>query len=141
MIDNAEDVEKLGRVLPAIRRQRVLLRIRPGVDADTHAAILTGHAESKFGLDPREARALAADPPAHLDVRGFHFHLGSQLVDPTPYRRRSACWRASATCPVYSLGGGFAVAYTADDRPPGIADSVAAVVEAAHDLLGPGKRS
>ena len=59
VVDNAEDVDKLGRVLPAGRRQRVLLRIRPGVDADTHAAILTGHAESKFGLGPREARALA----------------------------------------------------------------------------------
>jgi diaminopimelate decarboxylase len=42
--------------------------------------------------------------------------------------------------PVYSLGGGYAVAYTADDRPPGVEEAVAAVVEAAHDLLGPGKR-
>ena len=41
--------------------------------------------------------------------------------------------------PVYSLGGGYAVAYTADDRPPAVAESVAAVVEAAHDLLGPDK--
>jgi diaminopimelate decarboxylase len=68
VIDNVEDVSKLASVLPRGARQRVLLRIRPGVDADTHAAILTGHAESKFGLDPREARALAAEPPAHLDV-------------------------------------------------------------------------
>ena len=84
-------------MLPPGARQRVLLRVRPGVDADTHAAILTGHAESKFGLDPREARALADDPPAHLDVRGFHFHLGSQLIDPTPYRAAvSACWRGWA---------------------------------------------
>ena len=86
VVDNLEDVAKLARVLPAGARQAVLLRVRPGVDADTHAAIITGHAESKFGLDPREARALADDPPAHLDVRGFHFHLGSQLNDPTPYR-------------------------------------------------------
>ena len=49
-------------------RQRVLLRIRPGVDADTHAAILTGHAESKFGLDPREARALAVNPPKPIST-------------------------------------------------------------------------
>jgi diaminopimelate decarboxylase len=136
VIDNAEDVEKLGRVL-GDRRQRVLLRVRPGVDADTHAAILTGHAESKFGLDPRVARDLAADPPAHLDVRGFHFHLGSQLVDPTPYRAALGVLASLGSHPVYSLGGGFAVAYTDDDRPPGIADSMAAVLEAAHDLLGP----
>ncbi len=140
VVDNHEDVAKLAAVLPDGARQRVLLRIRPGVDADTHAAILTGHAESKFGLDPREARALAADPPAHLDVRGFHFHLGSQLNDPTPYRAAVGVLAGLGDLPVYSLGGGFAVAYTADDRPPGIERSVAAVVEAAHDLLGPDKQ-
>jgi diaminopimelate decarboxylase len=137
VVDNADDVGKLARVLPAGARQRVLLRIRPGVDADTHAAILTGHAESKFGLDPREARALAQDPPAHLDVQGFHFHLGSQLNDPTPYRAAVGVLAGLGEQAVYSLGGGFAVAYTSDDRPPGIDASVAAVVEAAHDLLGP----
>src|SRR5215212_1595608 len=140
VVDNAEDVAKLERVLPRGRRQRVLLRIRPGVDADTHAAILTGHAESKFGLDPREARAIANAPPAHLDVRGFHFHLGSQLADPTPYRAAIGVLAGLGDQPVYSLGGGYAVAYTPDDRPPGIGDAVAAVVEAAHDLLGAGKR-
>jgi diaminopimelate decarboxylase len=140
VVDNAEDVAKLAAALPPDGRQRVLLRIRPGVDADTHAAILTGHAESKFGLDPREARALAGDPPAHLDVQGFHFHLGSQLVDPTPYRAAIGVLAGLGDQPVYSLGGGYAVAYTPDDRPPGIDDAVAAVVEAAHDLLGPGKR-
>jgi len=139
VIDNREDVAKLARVLPAGARQRVLVRIRPGVDADTHAAILTGHAESKFGLDPREARALADDPPAHLDVAGFHFHLGSQLNDPTPYRAAVGVLAGLGERQVYSLGGGYAVAYTADDRPPAAAESVAAVVEAAHDLLGPGR--
>ncbi len=140
VVDNADDIAKLSLVLPEGRRQRVLLRIRPGVDADTHAAILTGHAESKFGLDPREAKAIAADPPAHLDVQGFHFHLGSQLNDPTPYRAAIGVLAGLGDQPVYSLGGGYAVAYTADDRPSGIDASVAAVVEAAHDLLGPGKR-
>ncbi len=139
VVDNVEDVAKLARVLPAGARQAVLLRVRPGVDADTHAAIMTGHAESKFGLDPREARALAADPPAHLDVRGFHFHLGSQLNDPTPYRAAVGVLAGLGEQPVYSLGGGYAVAYTADDRPPSVEEAVAAVVEAAHDLLAPGR--
>jgi diaminopimelate decarboxylase len=139
VVDNHEDVAKLARVLPDGARQRVLLRIRPGVDADTHAAILTGHAESKFGLDPREARALADDPPAHLDVAGFHFHLGSQLNDPTPYRAAVGVLAGLGERRVYSLGGGYAVAYTTDDRPPAVEESVAAVVEAAHDLLGPDK--
>ena len=48
---------------------------------------LTGQADSKFGLDPREARALARRPARRTSTSaGLHFHLGSQLVDPTPYR-------------------------------------------------------
>ena len=140
VVDNHDDVAKLARVLPPGTRQRVLVRIRPGVDADTHHAIRTGHAESKFGMDPRDARTLAADPPDHLDVQGFHFHLGSQLSDPTPYRAALGVLRGLGEQPVTSLGGGFAVPYTADDRPPGIEEVVAAVSEAAHDVLGDGRR-
>jgi diaminopimelate decarboxylase len=73
-------------------------------------------------------------------VRGFHFHLGSQLNDPTPYRAAVGVLAGLGERPVYSLGGGYAVAYTGDDRPPAVAESVEAVVEAAHDLLGPDKR-
>src|SRR5918993_3643577 len=103
VIDNLDDVAKLEGIVPAGARQAVLVRIRPGVDADTHAAILTGHVESKFGMDPRHARALANDPPAHLDVRGFHFHLGSQLADPTPYRAAVGVVAGLGDHPVYSL--------------------------------------
>ena len=121
VVDNHEDVGQARRACSrTARASGCCCGSAPGVDADTHAAILTGHAESKFGLDPREARALAADPPAHLDVQGFHFHLGSQLNDPTPYRAAVGVLAGLGDLPVYSLGGGFAVAYTADDRPPGI---------------------
>ena len=55
-------------------------------------------------------------------MQGFHFHLGSQLNDPTPYRAAVGVLAGLGDQPVYSLGGGYAVAYTADDRPPGIDD-------------------
>ena len=117
-----------------------LVRVRPGIDADTHAAILTGHAESKFGLDPREARALADDPPAAPRRARLPLppRLAAQRPDAVP-RRGRRCSPGSASAPVYSLGGGYAVAYTDEDRPPAIEEAVAAVVEAAHDLLGPGR--
>ena len=67
----------------------------------------------------RRARSPTTRPP-HLDVQGFHFHLGSQLNDPTPYRAAVGVLAGLGEQPVYSLGGGYAVAYTADDRPPGI---------------------
>ncbi len=63
VVDNADDVDKLEATLPAGRQQDVLVRIIPGVIADTHAHILTGHDGSKFGLAPAEAR------PAHPSDR------------------------------------------------------------------------
>jgi diaminopimelate decarboxylase len=139
VLDNSDDIDKLARVLDPGTRQRVLLRVTPGVDADTHAKILTGHAESKFGMAPEQARALALDPPGHLEVVGLHLHIGSQLFDLSPYREAVAAIADLADLPVYNLGGGMATAYTGADRPPGADASVAAIVEAAHSLLGAGK--
>src|SRR4051794_14506572 len=57
VLDNAAEAQRLSTLL-AGRTQRVLLRVTPGVDADTHEAILTGQAGSKFGFAPGDARAL-----------------------------------------------------------------------------------
>jgi diaminopimelate decarboxylase len=140
VLDNADDIAKLERVLPAGARQRVLLRVTPGVEAETHAAILTGHAESKFGFEPAKAAELAARRWDQLEVAGFHFHIGSQLFDLEPYRAAVAALAPLPEMPVYSLGGGMAVPYTAEERAPGPEASVAAMAGAAEALLGPGKR-
>jgi diaminopimelate decarboxylase len=140
VLDNADDIAKLERLVPAGERRRVLLRVTPGVEAETHAAILTGHAESKFGFEPAEAGELALREWDHLDVAGYHVHIGSQLFDLEPYRAAVAALAALPDVPVYSLGGGMAVPYTAEDRAPGPDASVAAMAGAAAELLGPGKR-
>src|SRR3954447_24427569 len=86
VLDNPHEAERLSELL-AGRHQRVLIRVVPGVDAETHEAILTGQAGSKFGFAPGAARALADAPPPGLDVAGLHMHLGSQLFALDPYRR------------------------------------------------------
>ncbi len=136
VLDNHDDVDKLARVLGPGRRQQVLLRVTPEVEADTHAAILTGHAESKFGFSLADARALTLDPPGHLVLAGLHVHIGSQLFALEPYREAIAALAELGDFPVYNLGGGMAAAYTRADRPPGADASVAAIVESAHELLG-----
>src|SRR3954454_18303525 len=55
VVDNADDVDRLEATG---RRQDVLVRIIPGVIADTHAHVLTGHEGSKFGLAPADAARL-----------------------------------------------------------------------------------
>ena len=58
VVDNSDDVDRLEATVPAGRSQDVLIRIIPGVTADTHAHILTGHEGSKFGLSPADAAPL-----------------------------------------------------------------------------------
>ncbi len=62
--------------------RRVLVRVTPGVEAETHEAIRTGHRGSKFGLDADDAlEAVRGAHAAGLEVEGLHVHVGSQLAD------------------------------------------------------------
>ncbi|HEX9142003.1 MAG TPA: hypothetical protein VF833_07215, partial [Gaiellaceae bacterium] len=55
----------------------VLVRVTPGIDAETHRAVQTAHAESKFGLVADDALAAVRDALASgLDVAGLHVHIG-----------------------------------------------------------------
>jgi diaminopimelate decarboxylase len=143
VIDSLNELERLERVVAeAGRRQEVLIRITPGVAGDTHQAISTGQADSKFGFAPaaaREAIARIADAP-HLQLVGLHFHIGSQLLALEPFRDAVRMLAALGDFPVYNVGGGLGVAYTSADRPPAIADYVDAIVSTVHDELGPDKR-
>ncbi len=143
VIDSLHELERLERVVAeAGRRQEVLIRITPGVAGDTHQAISTGQADSKFGFAPaaaREAIARIADAP-HLELVGLHFHIGSQLLALEPFRDAVRMLAALGDFPVYNVGGGLGVAYTSADRPPAIADYVDAIVSTLHDELGPDKR-
>ncbi|MBV9942009.1 MAG: diaminopimelate decarboxylase [Solirubrobacterales bacterium] len=143
VIDSLHDLERVERVAAEMgRRQEVLLRITPGVAGDTHHAISTGQADSKFGFAPVDARAAIerlADT-THLDLVGLHFHIGSQLFELEPFRAAVRTLAALGDFPVYNVGGGVGVAYLASDRPPAVADYVDTIVAAVHSELGPDKR-
>jgi diaminopimelate decarboxylase len=136
VVDNPAEAERLDALVPAGRRQRVLLRVTPGVHADTHEAILTGQAGSKFGMPPDDARAVAAAGWQRLDIAGLHMHIGSQILDLAPWRRAIAALAGVGDFEVYDLGGGLGVQYTRSDRAADPRAWVAALVEAAHAELG-----
>jgi len=135
VLDNAHEAQRLSAILEG-RTQRVLLRVTPGVDADTHEAILTGQAGSKFGFAPGDARALIAKPPPGIEIAGLHMHLGSQLFALEPYERAIAALASLGEFGSYDLGGGLGVPYTAADPALDVTAWVAGVVEAAHARLG-----
>jgi diaminopimelate decarboxylase len=143
VIDNEGDVERLERLTAgAAERQAVLIRITPAVAGDTHAKISTGQADSKFGVSLAQAPGLIerVRATAGLELRGLHMHLGSQLHSAEPFREAIAAIAPLGEFPVYDLGGGLGVAYTDDQQPLPTGDWAAALVAAARQQLGSGRR-
>jgi diaminopimelate decarboxylase len=135
VLDSLDEVERAA----AAGVRRVLVRVTPGIEADTHVAIRTAHHGSKFGLPPEQAlQAIAEARHSGLEPAGLHVHIGSQLLD-TQAARTSVDWLAgfAADCraeldwtpEVVDLGGGLGIQYVDDETPPAIEDFVAALRE------------
>ncbi|NUR08467.1 MAG: diaminopimelate decarboxylase [Nocardioidaceae bacterium] len=137
VVDNADDVDRIEATMPAGVRQDVLVRVIPGVTADTHSSVLTGHEGSKFGLAPRDAAALVRriEHSPRMRMRGLHVHVGSQILDVEPLAAAVAPVAALGEFPVYDLGGGLGARYTWADEPPTVAAYAEALVAAARAHL------
>jgi diaminopimelate decarboxylase len=143
VIDNDGDVDRLERLTAgAPQAQPVLIRVTPDVSGDTHEKISTGQADSKFGVSLSAVAGMIerVRSVAGLELLGLHMHLGSQLHSVEPFRAAIAALAALGEFPVYDLGGGLGVAYTDDQEPLSTQEYVAAVVDAAREQLGPGRR-
>lgn len=118
----ADVAEGMGRVAP------VALRINPDIESPTpHRYTRTGHRQTKFGIPSEDAVRLyqeAAERPG-LEPVGIDAHIGSQILEPEPYRRAllhlldlvGELAEAGITLRHIDLGGGFGVDYDADDDP------------------------
>jgi diaminopimelate decarboxylase len=134
VVDNANDVDRLEATG---REHDVLVRVIPGVEADTHAHVLTGHEGSKFGLAPRAAAEIIRriERTPRLNMRGVHVHVGSQILDVEPFAASVAPVAALGEFEVYDLGGGLGARYTYDDRPPTVDAYLDALIGAAREHL------
>jgi diaminopimelate decarboxylase len=141
VIDSFDDLERLERLVGTEDRRRVLIRVMPGVETDTHAKIATGHADVKFGMGLEDAaRALERiRANGRLEAAGLHMHLGSQLFDYEPFRAGVAALLTLGEMEIYDLGGGLGVSYTREDPMPSVDEYVAAKARALRELAGPGK--
>ena len=132
IVDNDDELAVLDELTrERAQVQRIMLRITPGVDAQTHAKTTTGLRDSKFGFPlpsgQAEAAVVRAMQAPFLDLTGLHIHLGSPLFNVEPYadgiatigqfaadmkQRHGYEWRE------FSPGGGMALTYTADRVAP-----------------------
>jgi len=154
VIDSAPEIVRLTALSP--RRQRVLIRVTPGIDAQAHPAVATGVEDQKFGFSLASGaagdavRKVFAHP--ELELVGLHCHLGSQITRPQAYELAAArlirftasvrdCY--GVVLAELNLGGGHAVPYLAGDEPfslAGFAERIRRVLKAecaAHRLPFP----
>jgi diaminopimelate decarboxylase len=73
VLDSLDELERAR----AVGATRFLVRVTPGIEADTHEAVKTAHHGSKFGLPPEDAVELVRRLP---ECEGLHVHVGSQLM-------------------------------------------------------------
>ncbi|MBL1116520.1 diaminopimelate decarboxylase [Streptomyces sp. 110] len=124
VIDSPSEIARLAVAVPEGSRQKVMVRVAPGIAAGGHAKVRTGTDDQKFGLSLTDGSAHHAiarilDQP-RLELAGPHCHLGSQITSAKPYLaavRRMVGLLArvrdqhGVTLPELDLGGGHGIAY------------------------------
>jgi diaminopimelate decarboxylase len=137
VVDGPDDVERLEELVPSGSNQDVLVRVIPGVTADVHAHVMTGHEGSKFGLAPPAAAELIAriERSDRITMRGLHVHVGSQILDTAPFARSVAPLAALGAFDIYDLGGGLGARYSYADQPPAVAEYLDALTGAAREHI------
>lgn len=136
VVDSMDELKALDKAAQAQgKKQDILLRITPGIEAHTHDFIQTGKLDSKFGLCLEESVAdgavEAAMGAANLELTGLHCHIGSQIFGLEPYRKAISVMAEFASicaekhgfiCKLLDVGGGLGVGYTSGDEPSNIDD-------------------
>ena len=134
--DSFSELERLSEVGARLGCDfSVLLRVTPGVAAITHDFIRTGEDDSKFGFTLSAGLAHAAVERAlalpHVELRGLHCHVGSQVTAADAFRAAAVLLvglvedvreRHGVVLPELNLGGGLGIAYTRDDVPLPVED-------------------
>ncbi|MBN9210595.1 MAG: diaminopimelate decarboxylase [Microbacterium sp. 71-36] len=143
VVDSPVEIERLAAI--AERRgavQSVLVRVRTGVHAETHAFLATAHEDQKFGFSLEGAAEAVARIRELTSLRfvGLHAHIGSQIFDSSGFRESAARLvdlhaelLAGGEIPVLNVGGGFGISYTSVDDPRPIEEIADGILDAIAD--------
>ena len=98
-VESFEELENLNDICNRLKKPvNFGVRINPNIEAHTHEKIITGNNETKFGIyidecekefyDKIEEIFKKTNPNyQYLNFIGFHFHIGSQILNFTDYVR------------------------------------------------------
>ncbi len=155
-IESIPELERLNEVAGQCGKQApISLRVNPNVDPKTHPYISTGLKEAKFGVAYEHALDLYRRATAlpHIAVAGIDCHIGSQLLDPSPFvealERILALIDQLASEGIklhhIDLGGGLGIKYKAEQVQPTVASYLNPLLDKLQGrglqvVLEPGRR-
>ncbi|MBP5207151.1 MAG: diaminopimelate decarboxylase [Clostridia bacterium] len=147
VVDGMDELNALDRIAKRLGVvQDILLRITPGIDPHTFAAVNTGRIDSKFGssTDTGAAEEITRAALSLDNVRlcGYHCHIGSQIFESEPFCRAAKIMtefsalikrRYGYEAGIINLGGGFGVRYYDGQEEPDIDSFTAEIAEVIKD--------
>ncbi len=139
-VENEEEIditEKFGRKYE--KKVNVNLRLNLNIDIDTHHYIKTSKSENKFGLDLDTAEKILKKKYNFVEIKGIHFHLGSQIKEVLPYLKaieevKKFCERNKFNPEILDIGGGFGIPYSFDDEITPIEEFGRKIIEKVKDM-------
>ena len=125
VVDNEEELLSINEIAKINNvKQKVLLRITPGIDPHTYDAISTGKVDSKFGspIETGQAEVITqlAISLTNINLVGFHCHVGSQVFEPDVFINTADIMlnfisdinnKLGYLASKFDIGGGFGVRY------------------------------
>lgn len=143
VVDNVEELDAIDRIAGEKGvKQKILLRLTPGIDPHTYAAVATGKVDSKFGsaIETGQAEQITkyAIGLENIELYGFHCHVGSQVFDSEVFLRASEIMldfiadmakKYGFFAKELDLGGGYGVRYLESDPHIDIAANIHQVAD------------
>lgn len=146
IIDSYSEIEIIDKISGEMGKiTKVMIRVKPGIDAHTHEFISTGHIDCKFGfaIENGEADEFIKHAMSYknIEITGLHCHLGSQMFLYEPFKLGGEVMMnfyahirntLGLSLGELNLGGGFGIKYVDGDTPvdyEGFIESVSGVIK------------
>ncbi|MBQ7957719.1 MAG: diaminopimelate decarboxylase [Clostridia bacterium] len=131
MVDNLLELELIETAAEKLdTTANVIVRVKPGIEAETHSFIMTGQVDSKFGLDLDTGDAMQAIKTAlgseRINFKGIHCHIGSQIFEVASFEHAAKVMvgimkdikdETGYEVEVLDIGGGFGIRYAEEHKP------------------------
>ncbi|WP_050606518.1 diaminopimelate decarboxylase [Clostridium niameyense] len=148
VVDNFYELNTINQIAKKFNvKQKILLRLTPGIEAHTHDYIKTGQIDSKFGFtivnDIYMMAIKQAIELSNVEFVGIHCHIGSQIFQTQPYEEEVSIMlniikkirdELNIKVKELDLGGGFGIYYKDGDNPKTIKEFCESILKKSQEM-------